>query len=408
MGTNLMLRTGRTTLAAMAMAWGLSLGGCKDDSSGSASEDTDACAGGKCDAPTDTDTDGLEGTDTDDSGSTGWDPQSRDDHGPCEGSSGGFDPEEWSRDEAEQACEARRTEAFNPNRKSFNRDFLRWSCADIDGRRPDERGQEYCEYFAVVQLPDAAGELGEAQVLGLNQGDDFSFGQTPFGLDLSPEEITALEADPDAVVGGCVFTSWNGDIDMPVPERQIYGVELGPDVFQMKYFANTNSAAQCLIDQCMSFIPVEEEDDFTRGCYLNSGINGTDDRKSDSVICASALRLAECGCGLTADVEMPEGLAPASVRGFNLGSWKEATQAPVGCRVESLGDDGRNLITCDLTAAEVINRGSELKSYCQEAYADEVVVHIDVAAPLVACTPPDPELEPYAATCDAAPWIVQP
>jgi hypothetical protein len=382
-----------------------------------ATADAGSCPGGKCDDP-------GTGTDTDvETGMADGDPEGRDSdpHDACEGSSSGGGEstgyvEPWNPADVAPECEERKREAFNPNRGSFQRDFLRWSCADIDGRHPTERGQEYCEYFAIVQLPDAQGELGDAHVLGLNKGEDLEDGQTPFGLTLDETDIAHLDADPYAVVGQCVFTSWNGDVDADhLPEREIQGVPLEADVFRMKYFANTVSAAQCLIEECLEFLPPHEEaasegitldDDFTRGCFLNSFRNETQDRKSDSTICSSAMRLAECGCGLTTGGEFAEALSPADVLGFRLGSWEndDATFGP--CEFVDLGDGQHNLVTCPLTAHEVLNNAAELKAYCQDTYADEIVVHVDVAAQAVLCTP-DPEEEPYAVSCSDTPWVVE-
>lgn len=389
--------------------------GCSDRQGGVPEDGT--CPGGKCDD--------LTGTDTDvESGSEDGDPEGRDSdpHGACEesgSSSGGGESEAdepWDPAEVAPACEERRREAFNPNRGAFQKDFLRWSCADVDGRHPTERGQEYCEYFAIVQLPDDAGELGNPHVLGLNKGEDFDAGQTPFSLELDTYEIANLESDPSKVVGQCVFTSWNGDVDAEaLPEREVQGVPLQADVFRMKYFANTVSAAQCLIEECLEFLPPHEEvaaagitleDDFTRGCFLNSFRNETQDRKSDSIICGASMRLAECGCGLTTGGEFADALSPDDVLGFRLGGWESADALFGPCEYVDMGDGEHNVVTCPLTAHEVLSNASELKAYCQDTYADEIVVHVDVAAQAVLCTP-NPDEDPYAASCSETPWVVQ-
>lgn len=392
-------------LTLTALSGVLALVGCKDESSDPNIDGGSGCVGGKCDDPgtgTDTDFVGDTDSDTDDSEST-----TGDEHDPCTGTEGP-DFDEFDEGEAAVACEDRRVEAFNDNRESFNNDFLRWSCADTDGRPANERGQEYCEYFGIVRLPDDNGVLSEPFILGMNLGDEHSAGQTPFGLNLTYLDVRSLENDPDAVVGACVFSSWNGDVDMEVPEREVVGVPLEADTFRMKYFPNTNDAAQCLIQECGTFLPPETkeslDDDFTRGCMLNSFLNTTHDRKSDTIICAATNRLAECGCTLEGGAELTEGLAPSDVFGFRLGTWEDIDGLPGGCRYEDLGDGSHNLVTCDLTAAEVLNHSSEIKAHCQEKYADDIVVHVDVAASAVNCNPPADE--PYAANCGDTPWVV--
>ena len=56
-------------------------------------------------------------------------------------------------DPAEVSCTKRRADAYTEARSAFTEGFLRWSCADVAGVTEDDRGQEYCEYFAIAQLP---------------------------------------------------------------------------------------------------------------------------------------------------------------------------------------------------------------------------------------------------------------
>ncbi len=323
-----------------------------------------------------------------------------------------------------KTCEERKNEAFTKGRSAFSRDHLRWSCADVTGTMADDRGQEYCEYFAMVQRPGAE----EPDLLGLltetapSTEEDFQeLEVSPSGIELSPEEIEALEADPTAEAGRCVFTSWNADIDACEgacnDDEAVFGVAItDPSVFRMTFDANTYEAAEALVADCMDYIPGEGDpdnaddpfhDDFYRACELNSAINETEYRKSDNTVCASALRLAECGCYLTLRVELPAGLSQNGKLGFPLGGWQGVDVLPPGCRYESVVAGAQQLVTCELTAAEVIDNASEIKSYCAEKYADDVVVHVPVPAAAIRCDP-DPDNETYASTCADDPWNVAP
>jgi hypothetical protein len=363
--------------------------GCRDDDDGDlGSHDTGGCIGAKCDDPQDAT--GTEGE---------TDAQSETDGG---------------EEDVGAACEARRTDAFNPNRLGFIQDALRWSCADVPGRPPDERGQEYCEYFAIVQVPYDP----EPHVLGMLLGPDFSDGHTPVSLELATDQIEALESNPDEIVGACVFTSWNSDIEGPLDhdDRDIFGVAFDDEVFRMKHDPNSNEAAQALVEDCLEFIPPHGDftdpddplhDPFLRACHLVAELEGTQDRKSDTIICGGTVRLAECGCSIEGGTALPVGLAPADVLGFPLGGWDGPDVLPPGCRFEALVPDSQNVVVCDLTAAQVVQNASELKAYCQDVFADDVVVHVPVPASLVVCDP-DPDGDPYANSCSAYPWVLEP
>lgn len=366
---------------------------------GDADGDDGACVGAKCDDPDASTSDG--GSSIGESGSEGGE------------STGGDDP-------VAQACWDRRMEAFNPNHLSFTMDALRWSCADIDSTPVGERGQEYCEYFAIAALPPTPSDpYPEPQVLGRNLGADPADGQTPLPLELGAEQITALENAADSVVAACVFSSWNADIDAPCGDTcevdDVMGVPVDAGTFRMKFDPNTNEAALQLVDDCTSLLPDEGDrgnpddplnDPFFRACELNADINETQHRKSDNVICTASVRLAECGCSLADGTPLDQGLAPPTDLGFKLGTWSGAAELPAGCRYHDVVDGAHTLVVCDLTGAEVLQNAAELKGYCRERYAPDVVVHIAIPAAQVVCDPP--EGGPYADDCSAYPWVLQP
>ncbi|MBC8073425.1 MAG: hypothetical protein IAG13_34210 [Deltaproteobacteria bacterium] len=372
----------------------LVLSACNDAPAG---DDEAGCVGAKCDDPEASTTalTGDEGSSSDDGGTTGDDPVAT-------------------------ACWDRRAEAFNPNQLSFTRDALRWSCADIDSTPSVDRGQEYCEYFAIASLPPTPSEpYPEPQVLGRNLGVDPADGQTPLPLELSGEQIAALEGAADSVVAACVFSSWNADIDAPCGDacevEDVLGVPVDTDTFRMKFDPNTNEAALALIDDCMGLLPTAGDptdpddpfnDPFYRACELNADINETQHRKSDNVICAASVRLAECGCALADGSPVDAGLAPPSELGFRLGTWSGVDALPAGCRFHDVVLGAQTLVVCDLTGAEVLQNAAELKSYCRERYAPDVVVHVDIPAAQVVCDPPAGE--PYADACPSYPWVLAP
>lgn len=318
----------------------------------------------------------------------------------------------------EEICELRRMDALSEGRVAFAREELRWSCADTAGTSADERGQEYCEYFAMVQLPGAA----SSTVHGMLLGGDFEAGHTGNAIELAPADIAALEADPDAIAGQCVFTAWNADQTpacgsacadaAQVLDRSVEDAE----VFRMKLDVNTREAAVQLVEDCMSFIAPEGDPDdpadplhdpFTRACELNAEINGTHYRKSDDIACAAAVRLAECGCGVWfAAPDIATALAPPYRLGFPLGGWAGRDALPAGCRYTDIEPGSHTLVACDLTALEVLDHADELKAHCQARYADDVVVYVPVPWPFLVCDPSGDET--YAGTCSEHPWVVEP
>ncbi len=327
---------------------------------------------------------------------------------------------------SENRCVERRLDAFNENQYAFLDDTLRWSCADVAGVTGPDRGQEYCEYFAMVKLPTSKAGDGPT-LLGKNLGSDYMAGTTEERLELDFEDLIALEADETATVGQCVFTSWNSDIDGPIGAcideeagtcPTVLGLQVTQDAFRMTFEANSADAAQLLVEDCMEIAPKEGDfeapfdplhDDFFRGCMLNSDIHFTPYRKSDTTVCASALRLAECGCApVDPDLILSEYISPFNRLGFPLGTWSDPFSLPAGCEYINDGEGSDTLVTCDLSAAEVIRGANDLKGYCMDKYADNVVVHVGLPpAEGIACDPSTSD-SPYASTCGTTPWVVEP
>jgi len=313
-------------------------------------------------------------------------------------------------------CALRRADAFNDNQLAFTEKFLRWSCNDVDGVTESDRGQEYCEYFAIAQLPPVNdGEEPPAPaVVGRNLGADYSSGTTEPSIDLSFAQITALEDDPTAVVAECVFTSWNSDIPGPLPScsesdcPEVMGVRVEEENFRMKFDVNSTEAAQLLVEDCSVADASGTDDDFTRGCMLNADINDTAFRKSDTTVCAATIRLSECACTATGSTSLAKMVSPPDRRGFPLGTWSNPRGLPAGCRFVEIGDDSQTVVTCDLTASDVLDYALDLKGRCQTKYADNVVVHVPMPpADAVACSP-DSSASPYADSCPALPWLLKP
>lgn len=335
----------------------------------------------------------------------------------------------------EELCGLRQSEVLDSTQRGFTRDAIRWACADVEGVTSsggDSRGQEYCEYFAVVAAPgseegvdlgrieDAQERVGPGSIcLEGDEADDC-------GLTISEDDQFAWEDAPSEVVGACVFTSWQPDVPGPLPARaDVMGIPLDQEHGRMKRRFNANNAASALVQDCVNMaaqgqvkMPESWEDPsdprtepFFRGCATAHDNWGTGWRRSDSSVCAVANRLVECGCsvpGVEAS-ELGKAVVPpqpgpdgeVSLRGFPLGSWEATDSLPGGCRYAEIGEDSQVAVVCDLTAGDVLSNMSDPKERCRELYGNQVVVHVPLPAEQIECSPPDTEA---GRTCGDAPW----
>lgn len=345
-------------------------------------------------------------------------------------------------DTPQHSCTKRRLDALEGNQSLFAPEAIRWPCADVEGvntNNQDDRGQEYCEYFAVLKPPPETegGAWPDPVTLGrITAVEEGNLGgidvtTTASGLELTEDQIFYLEDFPDEVLGACVFTSWHEDVPGPVPAcdevcPDVLGVPIERDTFSMKLWTNSNVAAADLVRTCLEGTPREGEpsdaedplnSDFYRGCIMVSELYGTEWRRSDPAVCAAAMRLAECGCALPEGADVPTSLVPPqpvvdpdtgdeqiTFRGFPLGGWTGVGNLPSGCRYATLGDESHTVVVCDLSANDIINNASDLKRRCVEKYGLDVIVHVPIPTDAITCSPP--EGGTYADTCSAQPWVI--
>ena len=344
--------------------------------------------------------------------------------------------------EASMVCLQRMAEVINSSNRGFTPDSIRWQCGDVtgvtaDGSGKDDRGQEYCEYFAMVQPP------GAAKGVDLGRPLDGQGKVTPLAVclpgetggecrvTLTDEQQATLEDNPTDVVGKCVFTSWHADVTKPVPvcpndkcpaDANIMGLPFTRTNYSMKVGFNSNGAAIDLIEKCFPLAPANRvavdwtnPDDpaqqaYYRGCMGTNKLFGTEWRRSDPTICAAINRMAECGCsapGVTNGTQLAQAVLPPVKsadhrRGFRLGTWEDSRGLPNGCRYANTGETGY-LVECDMTAADLMGSLNDPKEFCRATYGQNVVVHVDVPRAAITCTPPNTK---EAANCGAIPWNI--
>lgn len=335
--------------------------------------------------------------------------------------------------------------------------FDQTSCVARPAGGGDDRGQEYCEYFAIIDgakiNPDAGeGAFTEAQVLGRTT-DKANGAPYEFDIDqLSGEQLAWLadEEDPDAVVGACVFTSWHWDVSEasrnPEPQN-IHGVDVNYANFRMFGRFNSNGAANKLVFDGLAGITAATSDRQATGqpaaahpywaaCMgmtdcpsTQSGCGGgVEWRVSDPTIATVGAVLGQCGCF----AELPDGtkvtdaqaLANAVIppkghygdgsllRGFRLGTWDDPKGLPSGCRyvghdADEAGGlpDTQTLVECDITAGDLASTttAAEVKDFCRQKFGDNVVVHVPLPGDILKCEPP----EGAPAYCQGAtPWTL--
>jgi hypothetical protein len=329
--------------------------------------------------------------------------------GPCVGAKcddPGADTDDAADTSAEaSSCELRRSDAFDLSRPAYTPGAIRWSCADVDGVAPVDRGQEYCDYFAVVQLPGS-----EPFMHGrIFSDEDGTLQETRTSID--DEERGILEKlDPQMEVGSCVFSAWFAEIDLPECEDcpDLHGLPVTADSFRTRQLNNTWRAAAGIVEACTEWPYDTEasEDDFLRACAHVQNGAGVEWRKSDPILCAATMRLRECGCGLQSGDPLGPALASRDAGGFPLGTWSDPDGLPPGCRYVEVSQGAEHiLVACSITAAQLLQNGMEIKDYCRSTYADNVVVHVPVDGSAITCSPPTDG--PHASTCSDMPWLVE-
>jgi hypothetical protein len=307
-------------------------------------------------------------------------------------------PADWfaKRDHG-RMCRHRRDEALLASARAYREHALRWPCRDVDEIEAlnDDAygGQEYCEYFAVVQM-DIGGRVGLAPFEG-GRFLDVPHAAKPtravttgtvLGLDRKQSEWFIRHAnDP---VGACVFTSWFADNTEPLPAcrdakhcADLFGLTLTADHFRMRRPDNSLADARRLLAGCARRGSPLVSDIFMRGCQLLEQYGlGRVWRRSDPVLCAAAMRMAECGClqdrdAFAAALTSKDG---EPLRGLPLGAWSGLDRRPPDCHWVQTGENSHTLLYCTLHGNDVLTAQLNLKSACKR-FADQVVVHVPIA-----------------------------
>jgi hypothetical protein len=339
------------------------------------------------------------------------------------------------------SCAKRQAEVISSSNRGYTPEGIRWACADVEGvnaNNRDDRGQEYCEYYAVVQIPgtDEPIDLGRPKSSGgvtdlavCVEGSENGQCRTV----ITEDQLFDLEDTPDAVVGACLFNSWHADVSDPYPNcrsaddcqegAKVFGLPLTAENAKMKVGFNGNGAAVDLVQRCFelgSLVPEPNFDDpddpnndpFFRGCMATNRLFGTEWRRSDPSICAAVNRLEECGCsaeGVSSANELgravvgPPGSAnDGRTRGFALGTWDDKTGLPPGCRYADVGEDSRTSVVCELTAADLVASLNDPKEACRAIYGANVVVHVDLPVAAITCQ----DTDRFGNACGERPWNI--
>ncbi|MEM6996332.1 MAG: hypothetical protein AAF721_37845 [Myxococcota bacterium] len=336
-------------------------------------------------------------------------------------------------DPPEESCSKRQAEVINSSNRGYTPEGIRWACADVEGVNAngrDDRGQEYCEYYAIVELPNGeAVDLGRPTGNGVtslsvcvegDEGDDCR-------ATITEDELFDLEDAPDEVVGACMFNSWHRDVQEPYANCQseddcqakVFGFPLTAENARMKIGFNSNGAAADLVQRCFELEGLAPEPDFEnpddpnnepffRGCMGTNALFGTEWRRSDPSICAAVNRLNECGCtapGVETAADLGRAVVPPGsdkFRGFALGTWDDQKGLPPGCRYADTGEDSNTAVVCDLTATDLLSNLNDPKEACRSIYGGNVVVHVDLPTEVISCE----EKDVFGNACGNQPWNI--
>jgi hypothetical protein len=343
----------------------------------------------------------------------------------------------------QEQCKLRQSEVLSSSQRGYTPTAIRWAAADVEGvntNTQDDRGQEYVEYYPIIQPPGSTEAFDFGRPVSESSGD-----VTPNALcvegetgdhcraTITSDQLAQLEDDPTAVVGACVFTSWHADVPGPLPsckggecgaDATLYGFPFTEEFFRMKISFNSNGAAADLVQKCLDGkAPAPKKwsntkdpltEPFFRGCMQVQGLFGTGWRRSDPSICAAINRLDECGCSISgvAREDLPTAIIPpqpapdgtVTLRGFRLGTWDDAEGLPGGCTYLNTGDTSHTLVKCDLTAGDVLQNLNDPKEVCRRTYGPNVVVHVPIAKDLIQCKPN--KKTSAGKTCGAMPWNI--
>ncbi len=287
---------------------------------------------------------------------------------------------------------------------------VRWQCGDrpgVDGA--SDRGQEYCEYFAVSNG---------------KRVDNFA------------------DADPSKPLS-CFFTSVYMDVAKgttrdaalakELSKKENLNATVNKDLVRMKGQFNSRGAATTLVVDAMN-VAKDKNDERQAACFLASidpankanaeklkaACRGKDlsvasawtkatklgakiptskasnfDMYKDTVACMSVGRLEnggvdwrmsdphiaqvvvrandECGCTYSA--------LPDALEGFLQGSWSSKDALPAGCRrAKVAGSDYQHMTICDISESErsdletSLDYSENLQAYCNERFGKDIVL----------------------------------
>lgn len=325
-----------------------------------------------------------------------------------------------------KACEAHANFTRNSARQLFTRDAIRWACADVEGVTKQDQGQEYCEYFALVQLPDVDNDELQSDITEVGRFLEGGSRVTPFKVDLDDDQLDWLDDNSDEVVGKCVFTSWHQDIEALPCEAEgncpsVHGDwTVNTDRMRMKVSFNSNSAARLLVRDALRALGSNAVDDFgdhyVNGCMIANTLYETEWRRSDHQVSVAAYQLGTCGCSVgdattadeaaslivpSAEFQKENNNGELTLRGFRLGTWSDAAGLPADCEYIQTEGSLQTMVACNVYGSDLADNSNDLKGFCRQKYAQNVVVHVPIAADAISC-----EIPEDATHCGEEPWVI--